>query len=349
MKGESVLNRKFRAAGRVSRTPAWRHFARAALAALLPAVLAAPARHVEAQSWPQHKPIRLIVPFATGGPIDIMARITSPLLAAALGQVVVVDNRAGAGGVLGVDLLAKSPADGYTLGFSAPGALTIAPHLSKIPYSPATDIAYVSMIGQVQNILVVNGKLGISSLADLIRAAKQKPGSINFASSGIGTGGHLAGELLKQLASVDIVHVPYKSGAAPLTDLVAGNVQVLFVAAGGSLRQLVNSGALTALVLTSPTRSELLPNIPSAVEAGMPGLITADIYGMVAPAKLPAEMLARLNAEAVTILRKRELIDKFAEQTLVATPSTPQEYRAWMQTESARWGEVIKRAQIRPE
>lgn len=155
--------------------------------------------------------------------------------------------------------------------------------------------------------------------------------------------------MFKQLAGVDIVHVPYKSGAAPLTDLVAGNVQILFVAAGGSLRQLVSSGSLTALVLTSPTRSDLLPGIPSAVEAGMPGLITADIYGFVAPAKLPAEILGRLNAEVITILKRRELTEKFAEQTLVATPSTPQEYRAWMVNEAARWGEVIKRGQIKSE
>jgi tripartite-type tricarboxylate transporter receptor subunit TctC len=301
-----------------------------------------------AQAWPS-KPVRLIVPFGPAGPIDIMSRTVAPYLSKNLGQPVIVDNRPGAGGALGIDLLSKAAADGYTIATTAPGVLTIAPHTSKLPFSPETDLAYVSMVGQVLNLLIVNGKLPIRSVEELLKAARDKPGSINFASSGVGTNGHLAGELLKQVANIDIVHIPYKSGGAALADVVAGNAQISFVAASGSILPLVKNGQIRALALTSARRSDLVPEVPSAPEAGVPTLITADVYGLVAPAKTPAEIVRRLNAEMGSVLRNREVVDRFREQLTVATPSTPQEYREWMQAESARWGAVIKRGKITAE
>ncbi|OGA04928.1 MAG: hypothetical protein A3H35_11660 [Betaproteobacteria bacterium RIFCSPLOWO2_02_FULL_62_17] len=297
-----------------------------------------------AQTWPQ-KPVKVILPFAAGGPADTMARLLAPQIAAFLGQPLVLENRAGAGGVLGIDLIAKASADGYAMAFAAPGPLTIAPHLSRVPYSAAADLSYVSIAGLMPNILAVNAKLGINSLAELIAAARAKPGSINFSSSGIGTNGHLAGELLKQLAGIAIVHVPYKGGAPAVTDLVAGNVQMTFVNASGVLQQ-VRAGQATALAITSPRRSRLLPNIPSMVEAGLPSLVTEGTYGFVAPAGLPAQILARLNASVTAAVKQREVVDKFTELLAEAVSSTPQEYRDWMTAESARWAEVISKGKI---
>jgi tripartite-type tricarboxylate transporter receptor subunit TctC len=311
------------------------------IAALLVAVSCGVAH---AQSYPQ-KPIKVILPFAAAGPADTMARLMAAPMSAHLGQPLVLENRAGAGGILGIDLAAKAAADGYTLAFAAPGPLTIVPHLSSVPYAVDADLAFVSTAGVMPNILAVNAKLGVSSLRELIEAARQKPGSLNFASSGIGTNGHLAGELLKQLAGIDIVHVPYKGGAPAVTDLVAGTVQIIFVNASGILQQ-VRSGQATALAITSPKRSRLLPGIPSMVEAGMPSLVTEATYGFVAPAKIPPAVLSRLNAAVVAAAKQRDVVDKLSELLADAASSTPQEYRDWTRAESARWAEVIKKGQI---
>jgi len=297
-----------------------------------------------AQSWPQ-RPIRLIVPFPAGGSADMFARLIAPKMAATLGQPVVVENRGGAGGVLGIDLVAKASPDGYTTGLSGTGAITIQPHLTKIPFSPTQDLAYLSMVARVTNIMTVNAKLGITSVAGLISAARQKPGVLNFGSAGSGSTLHLAGELLKQEAKIDIVHIPYKGVAPAVTDLIAGQVQILIANANGVMPH-IKSGAITALAVTSPTRTASLPNVPSVVEVGFPSLVAEDVYGLVAPVKTGQDVQRALSAAVVSAVRSPDVVEKFAEQGAVATSSTSEEYRQWMLAESAKWGRVIKQGNI---
>jgi tripartite-type tricarboxylate transporter receptor subunit TctC len=297
-----------------------------------------------AQSWPQ-RPIRIIVPFAAGGPADMFARLVAPKMSAKLGQPVVVENRGGAGGALGIDMVAKANPDGYTIGLSGTGAITIAPHLTKLPYSPSQDLAYISMVARVPNVVTVNGALGITSMAGLISAARQKPGKLNFGSAGSGSTLHLAGELLKQETKIDIVHIPYKGAAPAVTDLIAGQVQILIANANGVISH-IKSGAITALAVTSPTRLAILPNVPSVVEAGLPGLVAEDVYGLLAPAKISQDVQRALSLAAVDAVRAPDVVEKFAEQGAVATSSTPEEYRQWMVTMSAKWANVIKQGNI---
>lgn len=297
-----------------------------------------------AQTWPQ-RPLRLIVPFAAGGSADMFARLIVPKMAASLGQPLVIENRGGAGGVVGNDVVAKAAADGYTIGLSGTGALVAAPHLIKIPYSPAEDLAYITMVARVSNILAVNSKLGFNSVADLIGAARRDPGKLNFGSAGNGTTLHLAGELLKQEAKIDIVHVPYKGVAPAITDLISGRVQILVGNANAMIAQ-VRSGAIKALAVTSLKRTDLLPDVPSMAEVGMPSVVVEDVYGLIAPAKTPQEVLQKLATAGTAAAGSPDVAEKFAQAGAAASPSTPEEYRRWMLSNSAKWGDVIKRGSI---
>ena len=297
-----------------------------------------------AQTWPQ-RPIRLIVPFAAGGSGDMFARLIVPKMGASLGQPVVIENRGGAGGVLGNDAVAKAAPDGYTIGLSGTGALVAAPHMMKMPYSPQEDLAYITMIARVQNILAVNNALGVHSVAELVAAAKRTPGKLNFGSAGNGTTLHLAGELFKQEANINIIHVPYKGVAPAITDLLAGQVQIL-VGNANSMIGHVRGGAIKALAVTSAKRISLLPDVPSMVEAGMPSVIVDDVYGLIAPAKTPLDVLQKLAAAGTAAAGAADVAEKFAQQGAMASPTTPEEYRQWMITDSARWQAVIKRGNI---
>lgn len=298
---------------------------------------------VLAQAWPQ-RPIRLVNPFAAGGSVDFFARLIAPKMSDSLGQQVVVESRPGAAGMTGVDSVAKAPPDGYSVVIPGPSSLTILPHLTKVPYS-VDDLALLTMVSRVPNLVTVNGKLGINNIDDLVRAARQAPGKLNYGSSGSGGTLHLGGALLAQELKIDILHVPYKGVAPALTDLMGGQVEILVANANVPLGQ-IKSGAVKALAITSPRRSPLLPDVPSMAELGHNSLVTEDVYGLAAPAKTPQAILDRLMQAGTAAVKSPDVAAKFAEQAALASPSTPQEYRQWVQTESRRWAEVIKRNKI---
>ena len=295
------------------------------------------------QSFPQRS-IKIIVPFPAGGSADMFARLVVPKMGETLGQPVVVENRAGAGGVVGVDAALKSPADGYTLVMPGPGALTILPHLTKLSFT-FNDLNYLAVIGRVPQIVTVNGKLGISTLDDLVKAAKQSPGKLNYGSAGNGSSLHLAGELLAQELKINIVHVPYKGIAQALTDLIGGQVQIIVGNANALLPQ-IKGGALKGLAVTSTKRLDQLPAMPSVVDLGMKNLVAEDVWGLAVPVKTPAPIVERLQQAVAGAVRTREVSDKVLEQAAIPGPSTPEEYRQWAHTELDRWGKVIQAGHI---
>lgn len=295
------------------------------------------------QAWPQ-RAIRIIVPFPAGGSADMFARLVVPKMSEALGQAVIVENRAGAGGVIGVEVAVKSPADGYTLVMPGPGAITILPHLTKLSFT-LNDLTYLGVIGRVPQIITVNGKLGIATLDDLVKAARQTPGKLNYGSAGNGSSLHLAGELLAQELKINIVHVPYKGIAQALTDLLGGQVQIIVGNANALLPQ-IKGGALKGLAVTSTKRLDQLPSMPSVMDLGMKNLIAEDVWGLAVPVKTPTPIVDRLQQAVAGAVRTREVSDKVIEQAAIPGPSTPEEYRQWAQTELERWGQVIRAGHV---
>ena len=328
--------------GRRSMTITWRKPMRKYLPILL--LLCTSLGSANAQTWPQRS-IRMIIPFAAGGSADFFGRLIAPNLSASLGQSVVIDNRGGAGGVLGIDLVAKAAPDGYTIGMVGIGALAVAPHMSKVPYSTSEDLTYITMVSRVPNVITVNAGLGVASVAELISAARQNPGKLNFGSAGTGSTIHLAGELLKQEANINIVHVPYKGIAPAIIDLLAGQVQILI----GNINIMiphVKSGKIKALAVTSTKRSGMLPDVPTMIEAGMPSVTGEDVYGLIAPIKLPRDILQKLAGAGTAAAGAADVVEKFAQQGALASPTTSEEYRQWVLTDFAKWGAVIKRGNI---
>ena len=320
--------------------------ARVALAgALLAAVAAAPA---VAQTYPA-KSIRMIVPFPPGGPNDILGRVMAAEMGRLLGQQVVIDNRGGAGGTLGSDLAAKAPADGYTLLLSGTASLSIAPSLySKLPYDPVKDFAPVSLIATAPSILIAHPALPVRTVKDVIALAKAKPGQLNFASAGIGTPPHLAGELFKSMAGVSIVHVPYKGGGPALTDLLAGQVEMYFSGISSAL-PLVKDGKLRGIAVTSAKRTSIMPEMPTIAESGIAGYEVGNWYAIVAPARTPEAVVARLHGEIVKVLATAEMKKRLFELGADPVGSTPEELARYQQAELAKWAKVVKSAGIRPE
>jgi len=294
------------------------------------------------------KPIRLIVPFAPGGGTDLIARTISPPLTAAVGQPVVVDNRAGAGGVIGADLVAKAPPDGYTLMMGTPGPLTINPNLlAKVPYRLG-DFAPVTLATISPFVLVVNANLPVASVKELIALAKARPGALNYGSAGNGSVAHLATEQFKALAGVDITHVPYKGSSQSVTDLIGGQVQIVIENLPTVLPH-IRSGRLIALAVGTRKRSALLPDVPTMVEAGVAGYEASTASGVLAPAKTPREIVVRLNRDLVAILQAPEIRERFAAQGLEAVGSTREQYAEHLRAEFAQNAKVIKAAGIKIE
>ena len=293
-----------------------------------------------AQTFPV-KPIRFVVPFAPGGGTDLLARAIGQRLTDVLGQPVVVDNRAGAGGVIGADLVAKAAPDGYTIVLGSPGPLTINPNLRpSIPYR-LKDFAPITLATISPFVLVVNPALGVASVKELIALAKAKPGALNFGSGGNGSVAHLSGEQFKALAGVQITHVPYKGSNPSIIDLIGGQLQLVI----DNLPVLVlhvRSGRLKALALGTRKRSVLLPEVPTMIEAGVPGYQASTAFGVLAPAGTPRAIIARLNREIVTILRAPDLIERFAGLGLEAVGSTPEEYAGHLRAELAQYSKLIK-------
>jgi tripartite-type tricarboxylate transporter receptor subunit TctC len=301
-----------------------------------------------AQEYPT-KPIRLIVPFAPGGGTDLIARIISQGLAESLGQSVVVENRAGAGGVIGAEVVSKAAPDGYTLLMGTPGPLTINPNLLlKIPYDALKDFSPISLTTISPFILVVNPTVPAKTVKELIALAKAKPDTLNFGSAGNGSVSHLAGEQFKALAGIQIVHVPYKGGGQSLIDLLSGQVQLVIENLPVVLPH-IRSGKLRALAVGTKTKSGLVPEYPTMRDAGVPGYEQSTSSGILAPAKTPASVIAKLNRDIVKVLQKADTKEKFSAQGVEVVGSTPEEYAEHLRDEMAQYAKVVKSAGIKRE
>ncbi len=296
---------------------------------------------LKAQDYPT-KPIRLIVPFAPGGPVDIMSRALGEKLTANLGQQIVVDNRGGAGGSIGTEIVAHSIPDGYTLLTGHIGTHAINVSLfPKLGYDPVKDFAPISLIATLPLALVVNASVPARSVRELVALARARPGEINFASAGSGGPTHMAGAMFKSMAGINVVHVPYKGNAAALTDLTAGRVQMMFSNLLTSMPH-VKAGKLRALAISSAKRSPQAPDLPTVAESGVPEYDLTPWYGIFAPAGTPKAIVTRLNREAGQILNAPDMKERFRTQGIDLTTSTPDEFLALIRREIPKWRKVVK-------
>jgi tripartite-type tricarboxylate transporter receptor subunit TctC len=294
-----------------------------------------------AQPYPV-KPVHVIVPFPAGGPADIFARFLAQGMGAKLGQPVVIENVGGLGGVLGVDRAAKAQPDGYTLGLNSASSVSISPFsVAKMPYDPNKDFALITTVVRVPEVIAVNPVLPVNTLAELVAYAKANPGKVNFGSAGSGSITHLAGELLKAEAGIDMVHVPYKGAAPAVTDLLSGQVQMGIFDVPVLLTH-IRAGKLKALAITSAKRAATLPDVPTTAEAGYPKVLSDNWYGLVAPADTPPAIVKRIHAAAIAALSSHELIDQYAKVSGVPMPSSPEEYAVYLVQEQKKWGAVVK-------
>jgi tripartite-type tricarboxylate transporter receptor subunit TctC len=298
-----------------------------------------------AQDFPT-KPIKLIVPFPPGGPNDIIARAVGQRMAELAGQPLTIDNRGGAGGQVGTEAVAKAAPDGYTI--TSAGALAISTALQeKLPYDSTKDLKAITLVAKVPEMLVVATSVPASNLAELIALAKASPGKINFASSGPGSMPHLAGELLKISAGIDIVHVPYRGAAPAVNDLLGQQVQMVWLDLPILLPQ-VQAGKLKPIVIGARERVPALKDVPTTAEAGFPQIEAENWYGMVAPAATPPAVVARLNKLAVEAMQSPDVKEKLASQGAILTGTSPEEFAAYIRSEIAKWGKVVQAAGIKP-
>ncbi len=310
------------------------------------AVLLTAAGCAIAQPYPV-KPIRMLLPYPAGGPNDIFARVIAQKLSEAFDKQVVIDNRGGAGGAIGVELAARATPDGYTLLFGGAASLATAPALrTNLPYDPLRDFAPVSLVATAPLMLVTHPALPVKSAQDLIALAKAKPGQLNFASGGIGGLSHLAGELLKSMAAVDIVHVPFTGGGPSTIATVAGQVQIFFAGMASAI-PLVKDGKLKGLVVTSAKRTAAAPEWPTLAESGVPGYEIVTWFAVVAPAATPKPVVARLNTEIVKAVAAADTRKRFLDLATDPASSTPDELGAYNRSELAKWKKVVRSAGIR--
>ena len=294
-----------------------------------------------AQSYPE-RPIRLIVPFPAGGGVDGAARVMSQYLSEPLSQQVVIDNRGGSGGIIAAEIAARAAPDGYTLFFGGSASHGITPHLyAKLPYDAIRDFTPIVLVGATPYFLVVNPATPATTVKELLALARAKPGQLNYASAGSGSTLHLTGEMLKSMARVDIVHVPYKGAATALSDLLGGQVQMMFGPAV-VMQPHVKTGRLRALAVTSEKRTRLAPELPTIAEAGVTGFESTGWYGLLGPAKLPPAIVARLDREVSRAVASREIGERFAVLGIEPLGGTPQEFAAYIKSELAKWGKVVR-------
>ncbi|MEK7874678.1 MAG: tripartite tricarboxylate transporter substrate binding protein [Pseudomonadota bacterium] len=294
-----------------------------------------------AQAYPD-KPIRVIVAVPAGGTPDVVARMVAPGLSSLLGQQLVIDNRGGAGSLIGTELAVRAVPDGYTLFFSSPGSLTILPHLHKqLAFDPLRDFAPVSLVCIGPFLLLTHPAVPVRSVKDLIALARAEPGKLNYASAGNGTPNHLATELFKSMAGVNITHVPYKGAPQAVTDLIGGSVEMMFNSIPPALPH-IRSGRLKLLAVASVRRSAQLPDVPTVSEAGVPGFEATTWFGLLAPAKTPRQIIARLNELVVKVVRAPELKSQFEILGYDAVGGSPDEFAAFMRAESEKYAKVVK-------
>ena len=301
-----------------------------------------------AQSFPT-KPIRLVVPFAPGGANDIIARLVSQRLAEPLGQQVIVDNRSGAGGVIGSEQVARAPADGHTLLLANPAPNAIIPSLQRnTPYDPIKDFSMITLMAVSPEVLVIHPSMPVRSVKDLISLARAKPGQLNYGSSGTGTITHLAMEFFKARAGIDIVHVPYQGANASLMTLLGGQVSTMF-AALGSITSLMGTNKIRVLGVAANERTPLLPAVPTLAESGIRDFEVMNWFGIVGPARIPRPVIDRLNQSINRVVQSGESRDRFSALGFVTRGTTPEEFERHIKTELARWSSVIKTQAIKLE
>ena len=301
---------------------------------------------VSAQDYPS-KTIKLIVPFPAGGPADTIGRVISEKLAPRLGQPVVIENRSGASGVTGIAAVAKSAPDGYTIGIASSGALAMNVALKEaMPYDPLKDLLLLTQAVSVPELLVVGPAVPAKTFAELIALAKAQPGKLNFASTGIGGAPHMAAELLKYTAGIDIVHVPYAGAAPAVNDLLGGHVQMMFADIPVLLGS-VQAGQLRALAIGSKARIPNLPDVPTTAELGLPDVEADNWYGIVVPAAVPRAVADKLYADCIAVLEDSEVKDRLAKQGILAVGSSTPEFVAYVKVEIARWSKLAQAASIK--
>ncbi len=299
-----------------------------------------------AQGYPS-RAIRFIAAFPPGSASEILGRVVGQKLHERLGQPVVVETRPGAGGTIGADLVAKSAPDGYTILVGSSAEITVGVSLyAKLPYDPVKDLAPIIVIGPVPNILVVNPSVPVTSVKELVALAKSKPGQLNFGSSGNGTTSHLAGEMLKLQAGIDMVHIPYRGSPPALTDLLGGRISVMFAPLTTALPH-VRAGKLVALAVSSPKRSPATPEVPTLMESGFPDFEASIWFGFLAPAATPKDIVTKLNAEIGRILQVPDVRETLSKQGAEPVGGTPEEYGALIRRDIAKWAKVVKESGAR--
>ena len=295
------------------------------------------------------KPVRLVAPFVPGGPTDIVARVVAQRLTQALGQTVVVDNRGGAGGAIGCEIVARSVPDGYTLMIGSSGNLAVAPALfAKLPYDPAKDFQAITQTTAGPQVLALFAGVPAKTVPELLALARAKPGGLNYASGGAGTTTQLGMELFKSMAGVDIVHVPYKGTGQALNDLIAGQVQIMMASLLPALPQ-VKAGRLRGIAVTSTQRTTALPDTPTIAESGVPGFETTSWHGLLMPAKTPAAIVTRIHAEMVRMLNQPEVKTLCLAQGMDTVGNTPAEFAAYIRGETEKWTRVVRMLGIAPQ
>jgi tripartite-type tricarboxylate transporter receptor subunit TctC len=301
-----------------------------------------------AQTYPTRS-IRLISPFAPGGGTDITSRAIAPKLTSAFGQQVIVDNRGGAGGMVGVEIAAKAPPDGYTIVIGTIGNIAVNPSLyTKMPYDPQKDLVPIGQVANALNVLVVHPSLPAKTVKEFIAIAKQRPGALNFGSSGPGATDHLAGEVFNVMAGVKMVHIPYKGGAPAMLDLVAGQVEIVFSTMATAIGA-IQGNRIRAIAMTGNQRYERMPQIPTIAEAGLKGFEVNNWYGFFAPAGTPKEIVTRLHTETAKALAMADTKTRLLDAGIIGTSSTPEQFNAYIQAETKKWAKVIKDAGIKAD
>jgi tripartite-type tricarboxylate transporter receptor subunit TctC len=301
-----------------------------------------------AQTYPA-KPVRMVIAFAAGGTTDILGRLYGQKLSASTGQQFIVDNRAGAGGTIGTDIVVKSQPDGYTIKFGSTSSIAVSPNLyPKLPYDILRDLTPVAQVASAPILLAVHPSVPARTMRDLIALARAKPGQLTYASSGSGSSLHLCGEYLKYLAKIDLLHVPYKGAGLALPDLVAGQVQLLFSDMAPFVPY-VKTGRLRILAVTTAERSKLYPDIPTIAESGAPGYDLTGWYGVLVPAGTPRPIIERLHGELMKAMHAPDMQERYVTLGLEPVESTPEQFGTYIRAELAKWGDIIKRSGTRVE
>ena len=299
-----------------------------------------------AAEWEPTKPVRMIVGFPPGGATDLVARIIQPKLASSLGKAIVIDNRPGANGVISNEMLKVAEPDGHTIAFGHIGTLIISPTIQKVPYDPHRDFAPIGLVVSLQNLIITHPAVPARNLKEMIAMAKAKPGGVNYASSGIGSPGHLAGVLLESMTGIQMTHVPYKGGGPAITDLLAGHVPVFFSVISTGVPH-VQSGKARGIAVTGTRRAEAIADVPTVAEAGVPGYAATNWYGLLAPVKTSPAIVAVLNRHLVAALNAPDTIQHLKDRGIDAAPGTPAEFGKFIAIEEKKWVPIIRKSNIK--